>query len=57
MKVVLLFAVQYALWAIMTCYLLTQVARSWHRKQYRLFGLNMTAAICTIAMLLKLLMI
>lgn len=50
----LLWILQYLFWAALTTIELTFVAQAWHRKQYRMFGLNMTAAICTAAMLLRL---
>jgi hypothetical protein len=51
---IILWILQYLVWAALTCVLLTFVAQAWQRKQYRLFGFNMTAAICTIGMLLRL---
>lgn len=57
MKVILLFSVQFAFWAILTVILFSWTAHAWFKKQHRLFGLSMTAALCTSAMLLNLIII
>ena len=57
MLAALLFALQFTFWAIVTAVFFNWTAQAWIKRQHRLFGLTLTAALCTSAMLLKFILI